>query len=216
MTITTYFKKIIKRQTEIGYSFPKSLNHSADEKQIKEVENSLGFQFNDALRQLYLFANGSQTKTDMNVDDCLIPLHRFLSLSDAIVYYDNNIKNDFVFAELFGNWITNDKPGKKLFPFLADDLHCFWVDLNDTTENYGRIYVAFSGGESPEYQFNSLTILFQIILECYRKGIYYLDKEYDVLLCNFIKYGELCQKFNPDIKYWKIVTDIWKQHLAGE
>jgi cell wall assembly regulator SMI1 len=214
MTVDKYFEKIVKRQREIEYSFPKSLNAPADLKQIEKIENRLGFQFTETLKELYLFANGSSVETSKEADNCLMPLHRFLNLSESLRYYNENIRNEVVFDELFTNWDTNERPGKKLFPFLADDSHCFWVDLNDSTKNFGRIYSAFYAGESPEYQFNSLTILFQVILESYERNIFFLD-EYKELSCDYISYGELCQRLNPDIKYWEIATENWRQYLSN-
>jgi cell wall assembly regulator SMI1 len=205
MTTLTYFKKILLRQNEIGYSFPNSLNPPADIKQIKEIEQELGFELTTELRDLYLFANGTQIQS-IGLDNCLIPLHRFLNLQDALKYYNDYVRNELLFNELFENWTTNTKPGKHLFPFIADDLHCYWVDLNNQSKNYGQLYSAINNGDSPEYEFSSLSIFFKFVLECYNKNIFFLKSE-NMLSWDFTRYWKLGRKLNPDIKYWKIVIE---------
>lgn len=219
MTLISTFKKIIKRQKEIGYSFPDSLNHPANIKQIEKIENDLGFRFSNDLKKIYLFANGCKVRTSIEEEDCLIPGYRFLSLEEAGKYYEDNIQNKYVFDELFVHWETEKKPGVYLFPILADGIQCYWVDLNEASENYGKLYCAIKNGESPEYEFISLSVLFKIILKCYSETIFFLkdisfsDSSCQVLSCDFVRYGELCQKLNPDIQYWKIATETWRQYL---
>ncbi len=49
MTITDCFKRIVKKQTEIGYRFPTILRPSATHEQIERTEKELGIKFNDEL-----------------------------------------------------------------------------------------------------------------------------------------------------------------------
>ena len=92
---------------------------------------------------------------------------------------------------------------KKLFPFLEDGAgNCYWVDLNEGSNNYNRIYWTNTFGEDPDYLFESLTIMFQVISECYEKGIISLDEEGYLNSDNNLYY-DIASKYNPNIKYWK-------------
>lgn len=198
MRITDYFNRILEKQKEMGYYFPEIIQPPATNQQIQNTEEKLGFKFNDELIELYSYANG--TLTDNNTP-CgktgLIPIHSFLSLEDAIRYYKRRIEQE----ELFKNLGTNYQPGKNLFPFLEDGAgNCHWVDLN-RGENYGRIYETNTFGSEPDYLYNSLTSLFQVIYECYAQRIFTLEQE-GFLECDYEKFGEVSRKYNPNIEYW--------------
>lgn len=204
MTITDCFKRIVKKQTEIGYHFPTILRPSATHEQIERTEKELGIKFNDELVELYSFAEGT---TLDEVTPCgktgLIPIHSFLNLQDAISYYQRGFEPD----EFFRNLDSGYRPGNKLFPFLEDGAgNCYWVDLNES-ENHGRLYWTNTFGDQPDYLFNSLTALFQVIDECYEQDIFTLDND-GYLDCNYTRFGQVAKKLNPDIDYWT-------RYLAG-
>jgi hypothetical protein len=198
MTITDCFKRIIKKQQEIGYYFPTIVRQPASRQQIQHVETSLDLRFNDELLELYSFADGT---TLDGVTPCgktgLIPIHSFLNLHDAISYYSTGLEPD----EYFRNLDSGYKPGNKLFPFLEDGAgNCHWVDLNET-ENHGRLYWTNTFGEQPDYLYESLTTLFQVIDVCYQQNVFALDPE-GFLECDYKKFGEVSKQFNPTIPYW--------------
>lgn len=121
-----------------------------------------------------------------------------MSLRDAEYYYDNCIQ----FEDSFKVWDTNYKPGKKLFPFLQDSSgDCYWVDLNEGSDNYNKVFWTNTYPESPAYQFISLRTMFETIAEGYQNNIFYLDEE-GYLDLDYDAWGLLCKKLNPDIKYW--------------
>ncbi len=95
------------------------------------------------------------------------------------------------------------KSALKLFPFLTDGAgNFFWVDLNIGTKNYNRIYWTNTFGEKPDYLYDSLTIMFQVISECYEKGIINVDSE-GYLDSDYEKFGKIALHYNPNIDYWK-------------
>jgi hypothetical protein len=53
----------------------------------------------------------------------------------------------------------------------------YWVDLNDSSPQYGRIYWTSTFPSSPGYAFNSLKAMFETLAEAYEKGIFYLDND---------------------------------------
>ncbi len=203
MTITDCFKRIVKKQTEIGYYFPTIIRPPATRQQILETEGKLGLEFNDELIELYSFANGT---TIDEVTPCgktgLFPIHSFLNLQDSIDYYERGFEPD----DYFKNLDTGFKPNKKLFPFLDDGAgNCYWVDLNGN-ENHGRLYWTNTFGDQPDYLFNSLTAMFQVIQECYELNIFWLDDD-GYLDCDYKAFGEVSKKYNPDIDYWTKYLD---------
>lgn len=204
MRIAESFKKIVEKQKQIGYYFPTIIQSPATLREIQYTEEKLGFKFNDELIELYSFANG--TLID-NITPCgktgLIPIHSFLSLEDAIRYYERGFEPE----DFFRNLDKDYKPGENIFPFLEDGAgNCHWVDLNGN-ENHGRIYWTNTFGDQPDYLYNSLTSLFQVIYECYDQDIFTLENE-GFLECDYTKFGEISKKYSPDIDYWT-------RYLAG-
>lgn len=170
----------------------KILRNPAISSDIENLENELELKLNDELIELYSVADGIENdyKTVSGLLG-LIPIHEFMSLSNVIEYYKSSID----FEDSFLNWNTNFKPDKKLFPFLHDGAgNCYWVDLNENTENYNRIFWTNTFGENPDYMFDSLTIMFHVIAESYIKGIFWLDEE-DYLDCDYDAFDKLADSF---------------------
>lgn len=199
-TIADYFTRIIKKQKELNYNFPTILNSPASPQEIKKAEEQIDVQFNTELIELYSIANGTILDGENTSGEIgLIPIHAFLSLPDAIEYYKASQKN----SDLFYNWIDETQPGNKLFPFLEDGSgNCYWIDLNKNTPDYHKIYWTNTFGDLPDYRFKSLTNMFQVICECYETGIFEVDKD-GYLDCDYTLWGELAQKYNPDLISWK-------------
>jgi cell wall assembly regulator SMI1 len=209
-TLTEYFQKIIARQKEIGYGFPDLLNAPATGAQIAEAENELQLHFNPELKELYLLANGADSKGLPSGKTGLIPIHDFMDLSSCIVAYNNytELKDDYnrrlanEEMDAFYNYNTGYIPGPKLFPFLTDGGgNHYWVDLNEGHEYYGMIYWTNTFGDPPAYTYASLTAMLQTILACYEQGIISLDAN-GYLDCDYDKEREVAKKLNPDISYW--------------
>lgn len=199
MTITESFNGIVAKQKEIGYYFPQILNRPATIEQIEEAESAFGFKLNDELRELYGFADGSIVDGIDSGKAGLMPIQVFLRLGDAVVEYLQGIE----IRESFTNFETGYTPGKKLFPFLSDGGgNLYWVDLNEG-ENYGRIYWTNTFGEDPTYHFSSLSNMFNLIHECYAKGIYFLDED-GYLDCDWEGFRKIAAQHEPEIVYWKV------------
>ncbi|MCF8298426.1 MAG: SMI1/KNR4 family protein [Saprospiraceae bacterium] len=198
-TITESFRLIIRKQTELNYHLLKVINKPADKDMIRRVEVELGFDFNNELKELYSCANG--TNIDYETPSGLIgliPIHVFLCLKDSVEYYKTRID----YEEFFTDWNTNTKPDKKLFPFLEDGSgNCYWVDLNKSTNNYGKIFWTNTFGENPDYVYNSLTSLFHVISECYDNGTIFLDSD-GYLDCDFNNFDLIAKENNKGLKYW--------------
>lgn len=188
--ITTSFAIILHQQKKLGYHFPNIVRPPAMLRDIALAEDTLGLAFNEELKELYEFADGS------DIDEVtpsgltgIIPIHNFLSLKDAIVYYQQSIE----FEDSFYNAEKNFRPGKQLFPFLEDGAgNCYWVDLNEGTPDYGKIYWTNTFGQEPDYTYTSLTSMFEVIAEAYDSGIIFLDEE-SYLDCDFEAFKKLSE-----------------------
>jgi cell wall assembly regulator SMI1 len=198
-TITTCFKQIISKQKELRYPMPEMLRSPAGVNEISDVEARLGLKFNDELTELYLLANGIELDgTSPSGFTGLIPIHDFLSLKDAVIYYEQGI----AFSESFHNWKYNFSVREKLFPFLDDNAgNCYWVDLNEGTSNFGKIFWTNTFGADPDYTYNSLTIMFNVIAECYATGIINTDEE-GYLDCDYDGFCLVSKKYNPDLLFY--------------
>jgi hypothetical protein len=120
-------------------------------------------------------------------------------LSDA----EYNYNTPQPFSDLyFTIWGTNYKPGIKIFPFLDDSSgDCYWVDLNESSGNYNKIFWTNTFPDSPAYTFSSVTSMFECIAECYSSEAMFLDEE-GYLNCDYKKWGLICEKHNPGLKFW--------------
>ncbi|QJD97318.1 SMI1/KNR4 family protein [Mucilaginibacter robiniae] len=189
-SITTSFRAILCKQRELGYHFPNIVRTPATLEDIGQTEEALHLAFNEELKELYQFADGS------NIDQVtpsgltgLIPIHNFLSLQDAVTYYRQSMK----FENSFYNHEQDFAPGKQLFPFLEDGAgNCYWVDLNEGFLNYGRIYWTNTFGREPDYTYRSLTSMFEVIAEAHETGIISLDEE-GYLDCDFKAFDKLSE-----------------------
>jgi cell wall assembly regulator SMI1 len=193
ITLQNYFDRIINKQKQLDYFFTKIIRPPADAQLIAQAEEAIGLTFNNELKELYSFADGTDPGTkEPSGKIALIPIHEFLSLESAIEHYKIQIQ----FTESFVNYETNYKPGKKLFPFLYDGAgNFYWVDLNNNSENYGKIFWTNTFGDDPDYKFSSLTIFFRVICECYETGVMKLDEE-GYLECDGDLFEQISEKYN--------------------
>lgn len=189
-SISESFKSILIKQKELKYHFPNILRQPASLAQIAKTEKALGLDFNAELKELYLFADGTDidSVTPSGLTG-LIPIHNFLSLEDAITYYDQSME----FEDSFQNWTKDFKPAMRLFPFLEDGAgNCYWVDLNENTPDYGRIFWTNTFGADPDYTYNSLTSMFEVIAEAYHTNLMFLDND-GYLDCDFTAFDQLSE-----------------------
>ena len=199
-TLTENFKMIVEKQKQMGYFFPNVLRHPASIEEIRSVEEKVQFRFNNELIELYSFADGIEVPQIACGLLGLVPIHIFMKLEEATKYCIDGLYDDGQFENLTAKY----KPGLKLFPFLNEDGRCYWVDLNEGTEHYGKIYYCNSYYSEPDYAFESLTAMFQTIAECYEYGAFYLEDE--GYLAENDKWYEIAKKNNPGlIPYW----DSW-------
>ncbi|NIF05574.1 SMI1/KNR4 family protein [Chryseobacterium sp. Tr-659] len=199
-SITESFKTIILQQNGLGYHMPKILNPPATEEEISQAEKVLNIKFNHDLRELYSLANGihNDYQTPSGLTG-IIPIHNFLSLADAVDYYNNNIE----FRESFFNSDKDFTPDIQLFPFLEDGAgNCFWVDLNPNTNNENKIFWTNTFGKDPDYLYDSLKNLFHTIAESYEKNLFFIDKD-GFLGLDYSKFDKISADNNNFLDYWK-------------
>jgi cell wall assembly regulator SMI1 len=183
MSITQYFYRIIQKQEEIGYDYARFLNAPATKKDIHDAERELGFPLNDELKELYGVANG--LNTDLNevmpsgkID--LIPLQSFANLQCAI----RDSKEYLDFAEEMLSKHLGAAPNQKMLLFLYDGAHTqYWVDLNNGSQDYGKVWLIQGYGDPCGIVFQSVTSMFEAICYCYESGLFsvtsdgYLDSD---------------------------------------
>ena len=186
--IVDSFRIILDKQKELNYHFPNIIRPPAIPQDIASTERSLSLFFNSELKELYSFADGTEIDS---VTPCgltgLIPIHNFLSLEDATHYYYQSME----FPDSFHNWTRDFRPGKQLFPFLEDGAgNCYWVDLNEGTTDYGRIFWTNTFGTDPDYTYESLTDMFAIIAKAYLTGTMFVGED-GYLDCDFDAFDKL-------------------------
>jgi cell wall assembly regulator SMI1 len=191
--------KIIEYQKGLGYYMPTIIQAPATESKIKETEEKLGLKFNQELKELYLTINGVHwDEITPSGKTGIIPIHALMNLDWSVDYY-----NSMDWEEHKEMYEIDYELGDKLFPFINDGAgNCYWVDLNEGTKNYGRLYWTNTFGDQPDYLFNSLTDFFGAILKGYETNIFSLDSE-GYLDCDYKRWGQICYKLDPSIPYWQ-------------
>ena len=197
-TITENFRIIVEKQSLMGYFFPTVLRPPASLEEIRSVETKINFKFNKELIELYSIHDG----IDVPEIACgllgLVPVHIFMKLEEATKYCIDRLYQE----DQFENSTKKYKPDLKLFPFLNEDGRCYWVDLNEGTKHYGKIYYCNSYYSEPDYAFESLTSMFETIAECYGQGVFYLEEE--GYLSENDTWYEIAKKNNPTLtEYWE-------------
>lgn len=194
---------IIEYQKAMGYYMPNIVQPPATESKIRETEEKLGMKFNPELRELYLTINGVYLDGETPSGKTgIIPIHDLMDLDWSVNYY-----RDMNWKEYKEMYRINYELGEKLFPFINDGAgNCYWVDLNEGTKNYGRIYWTNTFGEEPDYLFNSLNDFFDAILKGYESKVFSLDEE-GYLDCDYKKWGQICHEIAPSVEYWKMYVN---------
>lgn len=191
--------KIIEFQKRIGYYMPNIIQEPATVTKIKKTEEKLDLKFHPELKELYMTINGVHLDATTPLGKTgVIPLYTLMDLDWSEASYFS-----MVWHEHKKMYKMEYEPGEKLFPFINDGGgDCYWVDLNDESENYGRLYWTNNGGTQPDYLFNSLTEFFDAILTGYETNIFSLDSE-GYLDCDYRSWGQICYKLDPSIPYWQ-------------
>ncbi len=177
MSVTNYFQRIIQKQNEIGYDYAHFLNRPATLEEVENAERELGFQFNDELKELYSFATGLNVDLGQPMPTgkvSLIPLLWFANLQMAV----RDSKDNWGFAEEMLSLNLGYSPEGKMLLFLYDGAHTqYWVDLNSSTRDYGKIWLVQGYGDPCGLAFQSLEAMFQTICHCYESNIFSVTRE---------------------------------------
>lgn len=199
---------ILQAQKDMGYHMPDIVQPPASDQEIAAVESTLQMPLNPELKALYKTINGisQDNQTPVGLTG-IIPNHNLLSLNDAVGYYQAMDWPGYCHLRVNVLGIKKEKIGAKLFPFLHDGSgNCYWVDLNEGTKDYGRLYWTNTFGEEDDYLFDSLSEIFEAIKRGYKRGIFSLDDD-GHLDCNYEQWFVICHEVNPSIKYWKSLAN---------
>ena len=161
------------------------LNHNS----IKSYEQEFPFKFPHCLRNLYSWKNGTEVRKGSALDDLhLFPGFYFLSMKDALAYYQNFLGD----ARWNSNW----------FPVFANgggDFYC--VHCEPTNLEKCTVLGFLLGEPETEIEFLSIHSLFETINEAFEERVYFVDNR-GYLEANSIFEIEIAQKRNPGVDYW--------------
>lgn len=193
------FNEIIKLQQEMDYKMPELLNVGVKDDCISRIEDNYGLRFTEDLKALYMQHNGVHDSESLPMGlISLIPRYVFLSLEDAIKYKDGmDWEEDFYeFYEIEG-FIGEDH-----FPFLdGSSGDCYWINLNEKSKNYGRIFWTNTLSIEPDYLFISLDSMLKCILQAYKGKIIYVDDDTGFLNIDYDAWHALCLNIDGS-EYW--------------
>ncbi len=217
-TITENFNIILFQQKLIGYDYYSILNSPASADDITKVEKRLDLRFSKELLELYKFANGTKQCSDNFGAIGLFQGYIFADLTLAEVFY-SDYRGDFELTDIDDaghftmyddTYIQTFTPQRKLFPvFFNGSGDYYWVDLNENTEHYNKVYWTNTGlACSPFYEFNSLASMFQTIAEAYENNVFAFESDivsptnYRPLTMDYKQWGLIGKRNNPGLTIW--------------
>jgi hypothetical protein len=199
-TITECFNIIHNEIRNLNYSLFDRFQAPAELECIGETEYELDLKFNKELIELYSCSNGTKLDTITPIGmSGLFPLYMFMSLVDAKKHYGFRIPYlKWDLAEL------SLKPtDTKIFPVFHDGGGAsYWIDLNPSSGNNNKIFWIPIPGEYPEYHFDSLTNMMNVICDCYLKKVFFIDQT-GYLQEKPEEFRRIAGKYNPKVKYWQ-------------
>lgn len=191
MEILKRLEDILQKKNSLFYQWA---NPGLTEPEIRQYLSSVGLEPNKELIALYQWHNGC----DNGFVDFFGFTGMFLSMKTSI---------DARLAEGIEEWLVEGTvSGKYLFHLGWDD--SIFIYLNQGSEHYGKLYIESPGSLiiDPISIFDSLESLFISVVECFDKGVYFIDEEGKIDYENIDMKYEIFENNNPRSDYWKRTT----------
>lgn len=173
-----------------GYKIAQVLNEGVSEQDIKAFFSDLPLAPTDELIDLYKWKNGVKYGDFTISESLLFSLGTLLSLEEGIKSYKTAMTNNI--------WNEN------FFPISSNGAGDFiLIDLQKDSETFKQLFLGSPVlllSEFPETVYDSLESLFESVLLCYKKEIYFFDDE--GFQSNWDAEFQLCRVLNPKSDYW--------------
>lgn len=200
-------KQILRRLEYLNLPIISQLREGINDRELDKLEEKLPFKLPQEVRFYYQWRNGY--RASLQEYDLLFPSGRVLSLQDGIDDYQQLIE--------LNNIIENDILAKNVSatpdPYSIFELNSiwdpFWLPIfNDISNSYHAIVCAKSTrATSPVYSvsledsniylaYDSLTTLFQTVINAYETGAYYFD-DGGIVCCDRAKLLPIENAHNP-------------------
>ena len=171
------------------------LNQGRTENELRDIFG--GMQILDDVYALYMWKDGTDT-TNAALGKCwLFKMGALIPAQKAVQYYKKFVNRDEY-------WIDGMFP---LFESLGGDFYL--IDINSTSPTYGFIFFYYPGAVDFEViisKYDSLETLVRTILECFRRGAYFYDKNALTLEFTPELEREITKNNNPRSAYWTLFT----------
>ena len=159
-SIAELCNEIVSHASNLGIQTPLALCPGISKKNVASATSGLPFAIPAALVELYIWRNGTQSAAKPLVD--FFPGYAFEPIHDSIQIYSQLVE--------FPDWQYDWMP---IFRSGGADFYCAKCGptaLHDTP-------IVNVANELPPFEeFPSLVVMLQVLVACYNKKIFYLDK----------------------------------------
>lgn len=183
---------IKKNNKDIILHLNDGLKDYSIENELKNVF-SFPFLFEDIFKQIYLWHNGTKINYTLPAEKFyLFPTFYLNSFKDII----DIVKNDSIFYFKENNYLPFFSSGRG--EYLAIKLY----------QNYKKSKVYYVSTWNPTFEncisiFDSIYLMLFTIIECYKKGVYFIDLKDNLINSDFDREIKIAKSINPLSEYWQ-------------
>lgn len=182
-------------------------NKGAQDKDIDDAERQLGFKLPADAVALFKWRNGIAFNEKLPLgSQWLFPLGTPASLETALEahrYYGRN--------EAY-------RKQKLLLVFENAGGEMYFLDCNEQSRTFGQIWIndltALEDGDPVmSVMYGSLAAFLKTMIRCYREGVYTFSVEnyMKILERDFKREVSIARETNPDVEYWKKLSESIKE-----
>lgn len=176
------FKTFLSKSEELRKGYVESLEPADKDFQKKWLEH---FSYIPSLfEEIYTACNGTNQDISEQIYFDFLPGYRLMQVDEIIDTYEQDFKECPEYDQVI--------------PFLTDYSSCYYAYAKD---NNRECIVLISEGDLEEMHFE-LDDFWKTVIAFYDEGVYFLDED-GYLSYDFEKEGEVGEKYNEKISYWR-------------
>lgn len=176
------FKTFLCKSEELREGYIKSLETADKDFQKKWLEH-----FPDIpsfFEEIYNACNGTKREISEQIYFDFLPGYRLMQVDEIIDSYEQDFKECLKY--------------NPVIPFLTDYSGCYYAYAKDGNR---ECIVLVEEGELEEIHFN-VDDFWTTVIAFYEEGVYFLDED-GYLSYDFEREGEVGEKYNEKISYWR-------------
>jgi hypothetical protein len=168
--------------------------------EIKSMVSEIPLKLPQEIYDLYKWRNG--LVGDITTYTSIYSSGDFSPLSTALENYQNLVEQDLICENPLIIDLIPSYNKYSLFPFFYDSNGYTYAVILNSEKLLSSPVISISGDGGFGMQYESLTAMFSMIVECYETGAYYIDIEGDYegqIIENSKEASKIFKKYNPNL-----------------